>query len=57
MGIDLRQRLEALRAEDQLDTGRETVLMQGIPAMTNDIVNLVATLSGAALATASGWAA
>ena len=37
--------------------GRETVLMRGMPAMTNDIVNLIATLAGAALATASGWAA
>jgi uncharacterized protein (TIGR00297 family) len=37
--------------------GRETVLMRGIPAMTNDIVNLIATLAGAALAVVSGWAA
>ncbi len=37
--------------------GWETVLMRGMPAMTNDMVNLIATLAGAALATASGWAA
>jgi uncharacterized protein (TIGR00297 family) len=37
--------------------GRETILMRGMPALTNDIVNLIATLAGAALATASAWAA
>lgn len=37
--------------------GRETVLMRGMPAMTNDLVNLISTLAGAALAIASGWAA
>ena len=37
--------------------GQETVLMRGMPVITNDMVNLIATLAGAAIATASGWAA
>jgi hypothetical protein len=30
--------------------------MRGMPAMTNALVNLMATLAGAAIAAASGWA-
>jgi len=35
--------------------GRETVLLRGIPAVTNDIVNLLATLGGAGLAGLAAW--
>ncbi len=35
--------------------GRETILLRGIPAVTNDIVNLLATLGGAGLAGLAAW--
>lgn len=35
--------------------GEEAILVRGIPAVTNDIVNLLATLGGAALAWLAAW--